>query len=45
VFVTAAEIRWQSAYDFVEQQRAAFEQNQQLRQEELKHGETTATEP
>ncbi len=45
VFVTAAEIRWQSSYAFVEQQRAAFEQNRKSHQGESDHGKTNATEP
>jgi hypothetical protein len=45
VFVTANEIRCQNAYEFVEQQHAAFKQNGSPRQEETEHGETTASEP
>ena len=45
VFVTADAIHWQNAYEFVEQQRAAFQQNQKPHQGETEHGETTATEP
>ena len=45
VFVTADEIRWQNAYEFVEQERAAFRQNGKPNQGNNEHGETTATEP
>jgi hypothetical protein len=45
VFVTADEIRWQNAYEFVEQQSAAFKQNGKPQQGETSHGETIATKP
>jgi hypothetical protein len=45
VFVTAEEIRWQNAYEFVEQQRAAFKQKRKPHQEKTDHGETTASKP
>lgn len=45
VFVTAEEIRWQSSYAFVEQQRAAFEQNRKPHQGETKRGKTTPIKP
>jgi hypothetical protein len=45
IFVTADAILGQNAYQFVEQQRAAFEQNPKSPQEETKHGETTAPKP
>lgn len=45
VFVTADEIKWQSSYAFVEQQRAAFKQNRKSHQGESDHGKTNATEP
>ncbi len=45
VFVTADAIKWQNAYDFVEQERAAFNQHGKPGQGETDHGETTATEP
>ena len=45
VFVTADAIRWQSAYAFVEQQRATFEQSRTPHQEEANHGRTTPTDP
>jgi hypothetical protein len=45
VFVTADKVRWQNAYEFVEQQRAAFKQNRRPHQGKTAHGETTATKP
>ena len=45
VVVTADEIRWQNAYEFVEQQRAAFEQNGKPHPGETNDGETPATKP
>ncbi|MGO8748717.1 MAG: hypothetical protein ACLQNE_22330 [Thermoguttaceae bacterium] len=45
VFVTADEIRWRNAYDFVEQQRAAFQRHGKPHPGETNHGETAATEP
>jgi hypothetical protein len=45
-FITADEIRWQSAYGFVEQQRATFEQTRKPRSPvEMKHGKTTPIDP
>ena len=45
VFVTADEIHWQNAYDFVEQERAKFEQSKKPTPGKTEHGETTAIEP
>ena len=45
VFITADAICWQDAYDFVEQQRAVFKQNQKPHRRETEHGETTAIKP
>jgi hypothetical protein len=45
IFVTAEEIHWQNAYEFVEQHRAAFKQKVESHQRRTDHGETTATEP
>ena len=45
VFVTADAIRWQNAYEFVEQQHVAFQRNGKPHQGDAEHGETTATEP
>ena len=45
VFVTADAIHWQNAYEFVEQQRAAFTRSANSHQEETEHGETAATKP
>ncbi len=45
VFVTVDEIRWQDAFDFVEQQRAAFQQHGKPNPGETKHGETATTKP
>jgi hypothetical protein len=45
VFVTADKIRWRNAYDFVEQQRAAFQRHGKPHPGETNHGETAATEP
>jgi hypothetical protein len=45
VFVTADEIRWQDAYEFVEQERAAFKQNGKPHPRKTEDGETTAIKP
>jgi hypothetical protein len=45
VFVTADEIRWQDAYDFVEQQRAAFQQHGKPHPGESNDGERETSEP
>jgi hypothetical protein len=45
MFVTANEVRWQNAYEFVEQQRAAFKQNRKPHQGKTDHGKTTASKP
>jgi len=45
VFVTANTIVWQDAYEFVEQQRAAFKQNRKPHPGKAEHGETAAIEP
>ena len=45
VFVTADAIRWQNAYEFVEQQRVAFQRNGKPHQGDAEHGKTTTTEP
>jgi hypothetical protein len=45
VFVTADAIRWQDAYEFVEQERAAFKQNGKPHPRKTGDGETTAIKP
>jgi hypothetical protein len=44
LFVTADQVLWQNAYDFVEQQHAAFKQNGKPQLTETDHGETTAAQ-
>jgi hypothetical protein len=45
VFVTAHEIKWQNAYEFVKQERAVFQRHGKPQQGETNHDETIASKP